>query len=128
MTNIHAEEGAHKWFFPDGYLPSPNTEGSLQSHEALMILNTCNEAANVKIDIYFEDRDPVKGIPLRVGAERVYCIHMDQPEQLNGAAVPPLTQYALRLTSDRKVIVQFGRLDATQPNLAYYCTIGYATD
>jgi Uncharacterized protein conserved in bacteria len=93
-----------------------------------MILNTCNEAANVKIDIYFEDRDPVKGIPLQVGAERVYCIHMDQPEQLNGAVVPPLTQYALRLTSDRKVIVQFGRLDATQPNLAYYCTIGYATD
>ena len=39
-----------------------------------------------------------------------------------------LTQYALRVVSDHKVIAQFGRLDASQPNLAYYCTMGYACD
>ena len=128
MTDVRADEGACRWFFPDGYLPSPNAEGSLQSHEALMILNTGDDVANIVIDIYYEDRDPIKGISLQVGAERVHSIHMDQPEQLNGAVVPSLTEYALRVTSDRKVVVQFGRLDATQPNLAYYCTMGYASN
>jgi hypothetical protein len=119
-------EGARKWFFPDGYLPELNAEGSLKSHEALMILNTGPKTAHVSLDIYFENGDPARGIKFDVGAERVCCIHMDQPEQLNGVQIPPLTQYALRIVSDRKVIVQFGRLDATQPNLAYYTTMGFA--
>jgi len=53
---------------------------------------------------------------------------MDQPEQLNGVKIPSLIQHALRIVSDRKVIIQFGRLDATQANLAYYTTMGYASN
>ena len=122
-------EGAYKWFIPDGYLPEKsNKAGSLESHEALMILNTGSEPAQVELDVYFEDREPVKGIPVHVGAERVVSIHMNNPDQLNGLSIPPLTQYALRVRSDRRVIVQFGRLDATQPNLAYYCVMGYPSD
>ena len=121
-------EGARKWFFPDGYLPELNAEGPLKSHEALMLLNTGRDPAKVSIDIYFQDRDPLLGVPLTVGGQRVVCIRMDRPEELSGAVLPPLTQYALRITSDRKVIVQFGRLDATQPNLAYYTTMGYSSD
>lgn len=128
MSEHTCGEGARKWFFPDGYLPEVNEEGSLKSHEALMIFNTGAKPANVVLDIYFEDRDPHKGIRVTVGPERIFCIHLDQPEQLNGVVIPPLTQYALRVTSDRKVVVQFGRLDATQPNLAYYSTMGYSTD
>jgi hypothetical protein len=119
-------EGARKWFFPDGYLPELNTEGPLKSHEALMILNTGSKPAHLTLDIYFEDRKPARGIEFEVGAERVLCIRMDHPEQLNGVKIPPLTQYALRIVSDRRVIIQFGRLDATQVNLAYYTTMGYA--
>jgi hypothetical protein len=121
-------EGARRWFFPDGYLPELNAEGPMKSHEALMILNTGRKPAHLSIDIYFEDREPARGIKFDVGGERVYCIHMDQPEQLNGVKIPALVQYALRIVSDRKVIIQFGRLDATQPNLAYYTTMGYASD
>jgi hypothetical protein len=80
----------------------------------------------MRLDIYFEDRKPASGIEFEVGAERVLCIRMDHPEQLNGVKIPPLTQYALRIVSDRRVIIQFGRLDATQVNLAYYTTMGYA--
>jgi hypothetical protein len=127
MANNKAE-GARSWCFPDGYLPELNAEGLLKSHEALMILNTGRKRARLRLDIYFEDRDPARGIQFEVGAERVCCIHMDQPEQLNGVVIPPLTQYALRIVSDRKVIIQFGRLDATQPNLAYYTTMGYASN
>lgn len=125
-ANGNEGEGAYRWFMPDGYLPENNTEGKLESHEALMILNTGPEPAHVLLDVYFEDRDPVKGIPVEVGAERVRCIRMDKPEQLGGLEIPPLTQYALRVRSDRKVVVQFGRLDATQPNLAYYGILAYS--
>jgi hypothetical protein len=69
-------EGARRWFFPDGYLPELNAEGSLKSHEALMILNTGRKRARLSLDIYFEDRDPARGIKFEVGAERVYCILM----------------------------------------------------
>jgi len=84
--------------------------------------------AHVQIGVYSEDRAPAKGLVIEVGAERVCCLHMGQPSQLNCLAIPPLTQYALRVISDHKVIAQFGRLDASQPNLAYYCTMGYACD
>ena len=128
MAEKNGGEGARKWFFPDGYLPEKNDEGPLKAHEALMILNTGAEPAEVDVDIYYEDRPPHKGIRLLVPAERVFCIHMDEPDQLKGVVIPPLTQYALRITSNKPVIVQFGRLDATQVNLAYYTTMGYNVD
>ena len=65
---------------------------------------------------------------MKVGAERVVCVRMDESDQLNGLSIPPLTQYPLRVRSDRRIIAQFGRLDATQPNLAYYSTMGYLSD
>jgi hypothetical protein len=128
MTTEHPEEGARKWFFPDGYLPESNAEGDLKSHDALMLLNTGPEPARVQIDVHFEDRAPAKGLVSEVGAERVCCLHMNQPSELNGLRIPPLTRYALRVVSDHKVIAQFGRLDASQANLAYDCTMGYASE
>ena len=51
---------------------------------------------------------------------------MDHPEDLRGHAIPPVTQYALRVTADRPIVVQFGRPDTTQSNMAYYVGIGYS--
>ena len=42
--------------------------------------------------------------------------------------LPPLTQYALRVRSDVNLVVQFGRLDTTQTNLAYYANVGFTSD
>ena len=43
-----------------------------------------------------------------------------------GFKVPFETQYAMKLTSNCEIVVQYGRLDNTQPNLAFYTTLGYA--
>lgn len=118
-------EGARKWFVPDGYLP-PKGCGDMEGHEALMLLNTAEEDARVYIDIYYEDVDPVIGIETIVKGQRVRCIRMDHPEELGGHVIPILTQYALRIRSDRKIIAQFGRLDVTQNNMAYYGCMPYA--
>ena len=43
-----------------------------------------------------------------------------------GYAVPLETQYAMKLESDGNIVVQYGRLDNRQVNLAYYTTLGYS--
>jgi len=117
--------GAKTWYFPDGYLPEKSTDGTLESHEALMILNTGKKDAHIAIDIYFEDRPPVRNINTIVESERVRTLRLDNPENMGGIMIPVLTQYSLRVRSDMEVVLQFGRLDASQTNLAYYGTMGF---
>ena len=42
--------------------------------------------------------------------------------------IPVLTQCGLRVRSDVPIVVQVGRLDTTQANLAYSVNIGYYED
>ncbi len=119
-------DGYFTWIVPDGDLP-PKGEGELEGHESLIILNTGSQKANIKIDIYFEDNEPVKDLPIEVGAERVDCFRLDKPLPVSGYKIP-YGQYALRIRSDQRVVVQFGRLDVRQPNMAYYCTMAQPID
>jgi hypothetical protein len=112
--------GARVWYFPDGYLPQKVADSPMEAHEALMILNTSNSSAQVTLDFYFEDRDPIKGVAIEVGAERIRTLRIDHPEEIGGVAISPLTQYSIRLMSDVPIVAQFGRVDTTQSNLAYY--------
>ena len=116
-----AGEGKNVWVIPDGDLP-PKGTGDLPGHESLIILNTGRQEAKIKLDFYFEDRPPKTKISVSVPAERVKCFRLDKP--IAGYQVP-FGQYALRVTSSVPVIVQFGRLDVRQPNMAYYCTMAY---
>ena len=118
--------GAKVWIFADGWLPKKSESGSdLEAHEALMILNTNQQAANAKINFYFSDKDPVKDIPVTVDPERVICLRLDNPDDIGGVEIPPATQYALKVQSDINVVVLFCRLDTAQDNLAYYVNVGY---
>jgi hypothetical protein len=120
--------GAQVWYFPDGYLPEKLGGGPLEAHEALMLLNTTESPANIKLDFYFEDKDPVKNIPVVVEAERVRTLRLDHPQDIGGLAIPPLTQYSIRVRSDVPIVAQFGRVDTSQTNLAYYGCMGYWAD
>jgi hypothetical protein len=120
--------GARVWYFPDGYLPEKTGPGPMEAHEALMLLNTGNAPANVKLDFYFSDREPARDVSVCVGAERVIALRLDHPEDIGGISIPPLTQYAIRVRSDVKIVAQFGRLDTTQVNMAYYGCMGYCSD
>ena len=119
------EGGKKVWYFPDGYLPEKSSVGAMEAHEALMLFNTHEKPVAVKIDIYFSDRAPAKDIAVTVPAERIIALRMDHPEDLAGNKIPPVTQYALRIRAEEPIVVQFGRLDTTQNNMAYYVGIGY---
>ena len=119
------EGGKKVWYFPDGYLPAKNPASTMEAHEALMLFNVHECEVKVTIDIYYSDRDPVKGISVTVPAERIIALRMDHKEDLAGTEIPLLTQYALRITASEPIVVQFGRLDTTQTNMAYYLGVGY---
>ena len=122
------ESGAKVWYFPDGYLPEKVGGGPMEAHEALMLLNPNPTPASIKLDIYFEDREPVKDIAIAVGAERVKTLRLDHPDDIGGLRIPALTQYSIRVRSDVPIVAQFGRVDTTQVNLAYYGCMGYWAD
>ena len=117
--------GACVWYFPDGYLPEKIGDGPLEGHEALMLLNTGETPAEVSLDFYFEDRDPVKNVPVTVQAERILGLRLDNPRDIGGLDIPPMTQYSIRVRSDVPIVAQFGRLDTTQVNMAYYSPPGF---
>lgn len=121
-------EGKKNWYIVDGWLPSKTQQKSadLEGHEAVMILNCNGTNAKVYMDIFFEDQDPIEDIEIEVEAKRVKCIRMDHPEEVGGYSLNREHQYSLRLRSEKNIIVQYGRMDITQPNLAYIGFIGYS--
>jgi len=121
-------EGRKNWYFVDGWLPQEHElkNAGLVGHEAIMILNCCEKDAIVKMDIFYEDKEPDEDIELHVAARRVKCLRMDKPEDIGGIRLTREYQYSVRFRSDVDVIIQYGRMDVTQPNLAYIGFIGYS--
>lgn len=117
-------EGRRVWLIPDAYLPERGS-GKYVGHESLCILNTGDEPARVQIDFYFEDRDPIKGVTVTVGAERTWHLRLDDPKNLGGLELPREVPYAIRVRSDKNVVVQHSRLDVTQNNMALFTTMGW---
>ena len=115
-----AELGYKNYMFIDGDLPGNGDDMSLPGHEALMITNKNKEDAHILVNLYFDDKDPVKGLHLTVPAERVICIRTDLPICEEKFQIQP-GQYSLELESDIPVCAAFGRLDRRH-NLGYYTT------
>lgn len=118
--------GKKHWVFGDGDLPPAGDKEPL-GHEALMVVNLHPKAAQLELDVLFEDKEPVRGIALRVEAERVKCFRLDKPLGDRKYKIP-FGQYALVLHSDLPVVAVFGRLDVRQPNMSYYSVAGFASD
>ncbi len=120
--------GSRTWYVADGWMPlkDPTNDAGYAGHEAIMILNAGDRDAEILMDVFFESKEPLEGIRLHVPAKRIKCFRMDHPEEIGGVRLERLFQYALRFRSDVPVVVQYGRMDVTQPNLAYIGTMGHA--
>jgi len=118
--------GRKCWVFADGDLP-PAGEKEPFGHEALMVTNLNRKRANIRLEVLFEDREPVRDVSLTVEGERVRCIRLDKPLGDARLKIPP-GQYALVVRSDIPVVAVFGRLDVRQSNMAYYSVQGFSFD
>lgn len=50
--------GKKVWIFPDAELP-PVGVNLIPGHESIIITNTCDEVANIKITLFYPDKEPV---------------------------------------------------------------------
>lgn len=116
--------GKKVWIIPDCELP-PEGDGVMKGHESVIVVNDSDEVAKIKVTIFFTDKDCYEDIEWTVDAKRVRCFRMNNTNDMCGYVVPLETQYAMKLDSTQNIVVQYGRLDNRQVNLAYYTTLGY---
>lgn len=119
--------GRKTWYFPDGDRP-PFGESELKGHESFVVLNPNTSNANITFTIYFEDQQPIRDIQMVVDGERVKCFQTHNADHFGEHVLPICKQYAVKIESDVPIIVQYGRLDSRQVNLAYYTTMGFSGD
>ena len=118
--------GSTCWVIPEGYIPGGATGSgrALESHETACMLNAGRRDAQVRITLFFGDRDPVGPYRLTVPARRT--LHLRFNDLDDPAPVPRDTDYASLIESDQPIVVQHTRLDSRQAALALLSTIAYA--
>jgi len=117
--------GRTTWAIPEGYIP-PESNGppEMLSHETACLLNTGGRDANVRITIYFADRDPIGPFNVVVPARRTR--HLRFNDLSEPASIPRGTDYSSVIESDVPIIVQHTRLDSRQAAAALLSTVAYA--
>ncbi|HEX6629722.1 MAG TPA: sensory rhodopsin transducer [Gemmatimonadaceae bacterium] len=117
--------GRTRWVIAEGYIPGQSTGPAPQmtSHETACILNSGDVDAQVRITLYFADREPVGPYTLTVPARRTR--HLRFNDLTDPAPVPRDTDYASVIEADVPVVVQHTRLDSRQAELALLSTVAF---
>ena len=98
----------------------------MSSHETCCILNASDRVANLRITVYFEDRDPAG--PYKLAVEPRRTRHLRVNELRDPETIPPDVPYASVIESDVPIVVQHTRLDSRQAENALMTTIAFAAD
>ena len=112
----------YKWQSPDGYWKTASN-GNYESHEAICLLNTTDEDADVKMTLFFENSPKMGGFDVKVAAERTLHVRMDKIKNKDGLPVPSDMPYAVLLESNVNLSVQYTRVDSSQEALTIASTI-----
>jgi hypothetical protein len=115
--------GKRRWFVPDAFLPAESSHG-LVSHEAACLLNVGGQEANVSFTFFFEDREPLGPVELRLGPRRTWHVRLDDARSL-GVELPRDVPYAYSVESDVPIVLQHSRLDTSAGAYTLFTTIAY---
>jgi hypothetical protein len=118
--------GHKRWAIAEGYIPGSSVGSSpeMESHETMCVLNVSDQDAELKITIFYSDRDPVGPYRLSVPARRTRHIRFNNladPEP-----IPRDVDYASVIESNVPIVVQHTRLDSRQAENALMTTMAYA--
>ena len=116
--------GEKVWVFPDAELP-PKGVNCIPGHESIIIANTGNKDAHIKITLLYTDRDSVTITGITVCAERVRCLRTNDADVFGTHTAILEEQYAIMLESDEPIVAQYGR--AEPRTVSFYTTSGYCT-
>lgn len=117
--------GAKRWAIAEGYIPggSHGPEPSMTSHETACLLNSSDGVANVRITIFYADREPVGPYHITVPPRRT--AHVRFNDLVDPLPIPKDTDFASVIESDVPIVVQHTRLDSRQAENALLSTIAY---
>lgn len=121
--------GRHRWIIAEGYIPPEGPHDGdrrFVSHETACILNTGDVAAQVRITLYFADREPVGPYRIEVAPRRT--LHLRFNDLHDPEPVPRDTDYSSVIESSVPVVVQHTRLDSRLAELALLSTVAYPCD
>ncbi len=110
------------WVFPDGELP-PKGVNLIPGHESIIVLNTTDETADVKISLFYTDREP-ESLVIQVAPRRVRCLRTNEEKDFGKLTALEGEQYAIVLESNVPVVAQYGRAEPRTVN--FYTTPGYS--
>src|SRR5690242_8716649 len=119
--------GKKIWAIAEGYIPPGSTDGEdrrFLSHETACMLNPNDRDAQVRITLYFSDREPVGPYQVTIPARRT--LHLRFNDLGDPAPVPRDTDYSSVFESDLPIVVQHTRLDSRKEALALLSTIAYS--
>jgi hypothetical protein len=118
--------GRRHWAIAKGYIPSQSSfsDPALISHETAYILNAGGQTAQVRITVYFADREPIGPYRASVAARRT--LHLRFNDLTDPAPIPRDTDYATMFESDVSIVVQHTRLDSRRAEVSLLSTIAYA--
>lgn len=119
--------GKTTWLIPDCYLESAST-GDKQSHEAVCVVNTSPTDANIRLTLFFEDREADSSYSVICASMRTCHIRLDRLRSEDGREIPRGIPYALLVESNTPIVVQYSRLDTSQAELALMTTMAYAVE
>ena len=119
------EIGRRTWAIAEGYIPGESSfdDPALVSHETACILNAGDRDANVRITLYFSDREPAGPYKVTVPARRT--AHVRFNDLSDPQPVPRDTGYASVISSDVPVVVQHTRLDSRKAQVALLTTMAF---
>lgn len=111
-----------KWYIPDCFWPLKD-QGDYLGHEAICVLNPNPKPVEARMTLYFEDRDKLEGFVLPVPPERTIHFHTYDLTNQAGQPIPRGVGYAAVVECADPIVVQYTRVDVTQPSLAIATTI-----
>jgi len=128
MISAKSTLGKQVWSFAAGRVPLLTTgiEPLFTSHDQIAVLNLNGVDADVKIFIFFEDKDPVGEYTLQVKSRRVKKVRFN--DLINPLPVPLDTAFGFILRSDVQVIVQFSRTMTGSNCGAGFCVNAFHQD
>ena len=116
--------GKKIWTISDGFMSSTENGGYV-SHEAVCVLNATQSVANIEITVFFEDREPLKGLYVKCDSMRTNHIRLDKISNKKGETIPKDKPYALLVESDVEIVVQHSRMDVSQAEMTLMTTMAY---
>ncbi len=119
--------GKKTWLIPDTYLNSVSKNDQI-SHEAICVINTSDVDAQIKLTLFFEDRDIDESFSSFCGSRRTHHIRMDKIRNAEGKGIPHDVPYAILIESNTPIVVQYSRLDTSRAEMALMTTIAYGVD